>query len=149
MRLLRIVVFSLAGLLVVAQFVPYGRDRTNPPVTQEAPWDSPESARVATTACYDCHSNQTRWRWYDKVAPVSWLVQNHIDEGRQTLNFSEWDRPQRIREMVEVVTEGSMPPLSYEILHPSARLSGADKEQLIAALRALEARSGGSGGTRE
>lgn len=142
MRALRAVVFSLAGLLVAAQFAPYGRDHTNPPVIQEAPWDSPESARIAAAACYDCHSNETRWRWYDKVAPASWLVQDHIDEGRQALNFSDWGRPQKLREMAEVVTEGSMPPRSYEILHPSARLSAAEKEQLIAALRALEGRSG-------
>lgn len=142
MRTLRTVVIGLTALFVAIQAVPYGWHRSNPAVVQDAPWDSPESARLARAACYDCHSNETTWRWYDKVAPASWLVQNHVDEGRQALNFSEWGRPQDVREMVETVTEGSMPPRSYEILHPSARLSAEERAQLAAALQALAARTG-------
>ncbi len=142
MRTLRLVVVGLAGALVAIQFVPYGRDRTNPPVVQDAPWNSAESARIAVTACYDCHSNETKWRWYDKLAPASWLVQNHVDEGREALNFSEWGRRQEIDDLVESVIGGSMPPRSYLLLHPSAKLSVDEKEQLVAALRALAARSG-------
>lgn len=133
------VVAGLAGLLVVAQLVPYGRDHSNPPVTQDAPWGDQQARALAVAACYDCHSNETQWRWYSNVAPASWLVQNHVDEGRRKVNFSEWDRPQEeADELAESVQEGSMPPRSYLFLHRSADLSESEKEQLVAALRALE-----------
>jgi hypothetical protein len=133
------VVAGLAGLLVVAQLVPYGRDHSNPPVTQDAPWGDQQVRALAVAACYDCHSNETQWRWYSNVAPASWLVQNHVDEGRRKVNFSEWDRPQEeADELAESVLEGSMPPRSYLLLHRSADLSESEKEQLVAALRALE-----------
>lgn len=138
MRVLRLAVFGLAGIMVLLQVVPYGRDHTNPPVTRDAPWSNEEARRIAVAACYDCHSNETKWRWYSNVAPVSWLLQNHVDEGRSRLNFSEWDRRQRIGELVESVTEGSMPPRSYLLMHWSASLSAAEKQTLADALRELE-----------
>ena len=138
MRVVRWILLGLAGLLVVLQLVPYGRDHSNPPVTADAPWSSPEVRRLAVRACYDCHSNETDWRWYSHVAPVSWLVKNHVDAGRRALNFSEWDRPQgEARELAESLTEGSMPLRSYLMLHPSARLSTSEKAKLLAALREL------------
>jgi hypothetical protein len=142
-RILRLVVFGLAGVMVVLQLVPYGRDHTNPPVTQDAPWSNDEARRIAVAACYDCHSNETNWRWYTNVAPVSWFLQNHVDEGRSRLNFSEWDRRQRLGELVESVSEGSMPPRSYLIVHSAARLSAAEKQKLAAALRELESSQAG------
>ena len=133
------VAVGLAGLLAVAQLVPYGRDHSNPPVTQDAPWGDGRVRALAVAACYDCHSNETQWRWYSNVAPASWLVQNHVDEGRRKVNFSEWDRPQEeADELAESVLEGSMPPRSYLLMHSSADLSQSEKEQLVAALRALE-----------
>lgn len=145
MRFLRLAVFGLVGIMVALQLVPYGRDHTNPPVTQDAPWSNAEARRIAVAACYDCHSNETRWRWYSNVAPASWLLQNHVDEGRSTLNFSEWDRPQRLNELAESVTEGSMPPRSYLLVHWSAGLSAAEKETLAVALRELETQGGDRG----
>ena len=69
-------------LLGLIQLVPYGRDHTNPPVTQEVKWDSPRTRELAVGACYDCHSNLTEWPWYSNVAPISWLTQKDVDEGR-------------------------------------------------------------------
>jgi hypothetical protein len=138
----KILKWSVLGLLVVVlliQVVPYGRDHTNPPVTAEAPWPSAETRTIAVQACYDCHSNQTNWRWYSFVAPVSWLVRSHVGEGRRILNFTEWDRGQRTDEMVEVVERGSMPPLYYRIMHSGARLSQQEKDTLVAALQSLPA----------
>ncbi|MGH9263079.1 MAG: heme-binding domain-containing protein [Acidimicrobiales bacterium] len=145
MRIVRMLVFGLAGLFVLVQFVPYGRDHDNPPVTRDAPWIRAEGRRLAVAACYDCHSNETRWPWYSNVAPASWLVQNDVDEGRDELNFSEWDRDQDADDLVESVTDGSMPPRAYLLAHPSARLSDAEKEELLAALDALAAGEGSSG----
>ena len=85
MRIVRLAVFALGGLSVALQLVPYGRDHTNPPVTRDAPWTRTEARRIAVGACYDCHSNETRWPWYSNVAPLSWLVQDDVDEGRDEL----------------------------------------------------------------
>jgi hypothetical protein len=70
-------------LLVGIQVIPYGRSHTNPPVTGEPAWDSPKTRELAVRACYDCHSNQTVWPWYSHIAPISWLVQQDVDEGRR------------------------------------------------------------------
>jgi len=64
----------LVGLLVVIQFVPYGRAHTNPPVAQEPIWDSPQTRELARRACFDCHSNETMWPWYSNIAPISWIA---------------------------------------------------------------------------
>src|SRR4249920_3105778 len=102
-------ILALVVLLVVIQLVPYGRDHTNPPVTREVKWDSARTRELAVDACYDCHSNQTVWPWYSNVAPVSWLVYADVKSGRETLNFSDWDRPpgEGASEAVEAVRGGS------------------------------------------
>jgi hypothetical protein len=128
-----LVVASLVvlGLVLVAQVVPYGRNHSNPPIIAEPSWNTSTTRALADRACFDCHSNQTRWPWYSHVAPMSWLVQNHVDEGRSVLNFSEWNRGNsEADEASEAVREGEMPPRSYLLLHPEARLTDAEREQL-------------------
>ncbi|MBK7895859.1 MAG: heme-binding domain-containing protein [Candidatus Promineifilaceae bacterium] len=132
------VILAVAGFVVI-QLVPYGRNHTNPPVLSEPNWDSPETRALAERACYDCHSNETAWPWYSNVAPVSWLVQHDTEEGREHLNFSEWDqggKPRELEEMWEVIQEGEMPPAIFLPTHPEARLTPAETEALIAGLRA-------------
>jgi hypothetical protein len=153
-RWLRIVVYGAAGLLVglvLIQFVPYGRAHTNPPVTQEPKWDSLRTRALAARACFDCHSNLTKWRWYSNIAPVSWLIQRDVDGGRAQFNFSEWDKPQdvSIGDVADSIRGGSMPPWFYVIAHPSADLSAAEKNALINGLTATLTASppkGGAGG---
>lgn len=137
-RLILVAVAAGVVLLVVIQFLPFGRQHTNPPVTAEPTWPDSATRDLAVRACYDCHSNETIWPWYGSVAPISWLLQNHVEEGRALLNFSEWDRPQRgIREAGEVLQEGEMPPGYYRILHRSAVLSPAEVAALAQGLAAL------------
>ena len=127
---------GLVLVLGLAQLVPYGRDHANPPVTREVRWDSARTRELAVGACYDCHSNLTVWPWYSNVAPVSWLVYRDVQEGREKLNFSEWDRPQgETDEVVEAVRDGSMPPLQYKPLHAGARLSDAERAELVRGLQ--------------
>ncbi|HEU4727742.1 MAG TPA: heme-binding domain-containing protein [Kofleriaceae bacterium] len=134
---LRILPLSVVGLLVLAQLFPYGRDHRNPPVAAEPSWDQPSTRALAARACFDCHSNETRWPWYSHLAPMSWLVQNHVDEGRETLNFSQWNRAYKeAHEASETVLEGSMPPSSYVLLHPDARLQPAERSELARGLDA-------------
>jgi len=80
----------LAGVIVLIaiQLVPYGHAHTNPPVTGDPQWDSPQTRELAKRACFDCHSNETVWPWYSNIAPVSWLIQHDVDEGRSRMNFS-------------------------------------------------------------
>jgi mono/diheme cytochrome c family protein len=144
----------VAGIVLfgLIQLVPYGRDHTNPPVTQEVKWDSARTRELALGACLDCHSNVTTWPWYSNVAPISWLVYADVQGGRETLNFSEWNRPQDAdpADIVEVVRDGSMPPWQYKPTHPAGRLSSAEKDELARGLeRTLAADppvAGGHGG---
>ncbi len=132
---------GVGALLLVAQVIPYGRDHTNPPVTQEVKWNSSRTRELAQGACFDCHSNLTDWKWYTNVAPISWLVYNDVQGGREHLNFSEWNRPQsEAREIVESVREGSMPPLQYKPLHSGARLSTEQRDELVRGLEATLAK---------
>jgi hypothetical protein len=137
-----------SGLLVVfalIQFVPYGRDHANPPVLGEPNWDSTGTRDLAKRACFNCHSNETVWPWYSRFAPVSWLVQSDVDEGRHHLNFSDWGRGREGEEpedISQVLKEGEMPPWFYLPLHPEARLSPTEKEDLR---RGLVASAAGSG----
>lgn len=127
---------SVAALAVAIQLVPYGRDHSNPPVVLEPAWNSAQTRELAVVACFDCHSNETEWRWYSNVAPVSWLVQRDVDEGRDSLNFSEFQRRQESDDAAETVREGSMPPLAYTLTHPEARLDDAELSALEAGLAA-------------
>jgi mono/diheme cytochrome c family protein len=128
---------ALVILGMAIQLVPYGHARTNPPVRREPAWDRPATRDLAVRACYDCHSNQTVWPWYARIAPVSWLIQGDVDDGRRKLNFSEWDRSQReAHEAVRRVQRGSMPPWYYVLMHSKANLSAVERQALIQGLGA-------------
>jgi len=125
----------LALAFLAIQFVPYGREHGNPPVTGQPKWDSPRTEQLARRACFDCHSNETEWPWYASIAPLSWRIQNHVDEGRRHLNFSEFDRPQDdADEAADMVRAGEMPPWDYALAHPEARLTAAEQRDLIVGL---------------
>ena len=127
-----LIIIGVAVFLLI-QLVPYGRDHANPSVVSEPKWDSPQTRMLAERACFDCHSNQTTWSWYSNIAPVSWLVYRDVVDGRRRMNFSDWQRL-RLEEAGEIgsaIAEGEMPPLQYLLMHPSARLSAGEKEQLL------------------
>lgn len=140
-KLVLIVAAVLAAGFLLIQVVPYGRAHENPPVVSEPNWDSPQTRELAQRACFDCHSNETVWPWYSNVAPVSWLVQHDVDEGRQYLNFSDWARVREVDELGEVVSEGEMPPSTFLLTHGEARLTDAERAALVDGLRAT---AGGS-----
>lgn len=126
---------TLGLLLVALQLVPYGHDTSNPPVLSEPAWDSPRTRELARRACFDCHSHETRWPWYARVAPVSWLVRHDVDEGRRELNFSDWAHPgEEAGEAAGCVAEGEMPPRAYALMHGGARLSRTERDELVAGL---------------
>ncbi len=144
-----LIAIVVAGVLLL-QLVPYGRAHDNPPTVQEPNWDSAQTRELAARACYDCHSNTTVWPWYSNIAPVSWLVQRDVDEGREHLNFSDWNQSHaehgqkegEVEELGEVVLEGEMPPPNYLLTHPEARLTQAELAALAAGLLATAQMSG-------
>ena len=120
----------LAAVLI--QLIPFGRNHLNPPQTKEPSWNSPDTRALFRRACFDCHSNQTVWPWYSHIAPVSWLLQNDVNGGRSHLNFTEWNLPHKhAKDVAEEVKGGDMPPWFYLPLHPSAKLTDAEKQTLI------------------
>jgi mono/diheme cytochrome c family protein len=129
-------ILAVVVLFGLAQLVPYGRSHNNPPVVQSPKWDSQQTLDLAKQACFDCHSNETVWRWYSNIAPFSWLIQSDVDRGRRAINFSEWTgSSRRTAEMNRQISSGEMPPVIYLPIHPEAILSAAEKQQLIQGLQ--------------
>lgn len=132
-KVIRRTFLFLMVALVLIQFVPV--DRSNPPVTGEVEAPDPVMETLRS-ACYDCHSNETRWPWYSRVAPVSWRIANHVREGRDHLNFSEWqglsaeDRDHAMEEIWEEVERGSMPLSVYLSMHPEGVLTDHQTDAL-------------------
>jgi len=122
------------GLVTAIQFVPI--DRTNPPEREPA-IAPPDVHAILQRSCFDCHSNETRWPWYSRVAPASFLISRDVIEGRRELNLSIWSqydarrKARKLREIAEQVETGKMPQWYYLLLHPRARLSESDRQLLI------------------
>jgi Haem-binding domain len=129
-----VITIVLLGLLI--QLIPLPGRGNNPPVTTEPKWDSPQTRTLVKRTCFDCHSNETVWPWYSYIAPVSWLVYSDTVRGRARLNFSEWNTrsTRQTGEISRIVQEGEMPPAIYLPTHPYARLTNAEKQQLITGL---------------
>jgi hypothetical protein len=123
-------------LLILIQFVPFGRNHTNPQIATEPKWDSPRTRELFFKSCRDCHSNETRWPAYSNFAPASWLVQSDVNEGRSKLNVSDWNGASANNgfKAASEVRDGEMPPWFYLPAHPEARLTAAEKEELLQGL---------------
>lgn len=139
-KIQQLFVIALA-VLALLQLVPYGRDRSVPPDGIQVALDSPRTEELTRRACYNCHSNRTQWPWYAGIAPVSWRIQNHVQEGREALNFTALDTTsesgaEAAGEAGETVQEGEMPPFDYAMMHHEARLNATEKADLIRGLNA-------------
>ena len=127
-------------LVIILQF--FGPKAENPSEDQKVTLfqvsvTPPDVQKVLKESCYDCHSNTTVYPWYASVAPVSWLVINHINDGRKHLNFSEWGsyplkkQIHKLEETIEMVNNGEMPLSSYVLLHGGAELDQTEKDLLL------------------
>ena len=144
-----VVVFALLQFTNPARTnppLPPGGDisATNPP--------SPEVAALLRAACYNCHSDETKWPWYSHIAPVSWLVVSDVNDGRERLNLSDWPKDseraaKKLERMSEELDYKDMPPWQYKLVHPEARLTAAQRDQMTKWLDAeaerLKAAAGG------
>lgn len=140
-KILGLVVGGGLALVALLQLVPYGRSHQNPPVGATVAWDSPRTEELVRRACWDCHSNETKWPWYSNVAPVSWLVARDVQEGREHFNISDATASSHSHSghdesPSEPVREGQMPMPIYLLTHPEARLTDEERQQLIVGLDA-------------
>lgn len=133
----------MGGAAIFAVLQLTGPDRSNPATDRAAHLETharipPAAAGVLRRACYDCHSNDTRWPWYAHVAPVSWLVIGDVTRGRGQVNFSRWaeynpfDRADMLDAACRLASRREMPPRPYVAMHPEARLSEDDLATLCA-----------------
>ena len=137
--------FSVVVVFGLIQLVPYGKSHSNPPVTGEPAWATPETRELMVRACYGCHSNEVVYPAYADIAPISWMVASHVSEGRSEVNYSEFAASRRgFDETIEVILDGSMPPAYFTRfgLHPEARLTDAEVATLVAGLRATPGMGG-------
>lgn len=142
LRLLKIVLLVFAVLLVGAQFVrPAKNLAPGTPGPDDLTVLRPPSAEVKAVlerACYDCHSNHTRYPWYAEIQPVGWWLANHVKEGKAHLNFSTFGtypakrQTRKLNELIDEVEEGNMPLTSYTLTHADARLTPAEIKALTA-----------------
>lgn len=141
MRIVRRILWGLAALLIVLQF--FQIDKTNPETDPSKDFftlvgDAPEDvAYLVKTVCYDCHSHETKYPWYTYIAPINWWIKDHINHGREKLNFSTFgDYPARraahkLEECYEEIENGKMPLKSYTWMHTEARLTPQQETLLI------------------
>lgn len=135
------ILLGLLAVLIIIQF--FGIDKTNPGADPSIDFitvtNPPENVKqYLKNACYDCHSNNTRYPWYANVAPVSFWMKGHIDHARGNFNFSEWGtqydsngRAFKIKETIDIIAAGHMPPKSYKWMHPEAKFSKAQTNEVI------------------
>ena len=129
----KIFIVLVIGLFAM-QFIPVQRSN---PSDRGQPAAPPEVETILRRACYDCHSNETRWLWYARIAPISFLLARDVKEGRRELNFSIWDRyeqrrkARKLKEIVKEVEQGDMPPWYYIPVHTDAKLSQGDREAIV------------------
>ena len=128
------------GTLIIIQF--FRIDKTVKPVNAQTDiialtQANTDVSSILKTSCYDCHSNQPIYPWYTNVAPLSWWIKHHFNEGSHHLNFSDWGtyttkrKDHKLEECVEMIEEGEMPMSSYTIMHGEAKLTEAQKMLLI------------------
>lgn len=132
------------GLVIILALMQFKQiDKTNPEYNEVEDFititqPSEEIATLIKAACYDCHSHQAKYPWYSNVAPISWMVEHHIEEGREHLNFSKWGSydtkkaNHKLEECIEEIEEGEMPMKPYVVMHSEAKMSKEQKKALMA-----------------
>lgn len=136
----KISLYVILAVIILIQFIPAGRPETKNSRENDLLYNNqaPEAvADILKTSCYDCHSYEIKYPWYSYVAPVSWLVARDIREGLKELNFSEWesqskmDKAKNLDNMTDEIKDGDMPMPIYTIIHRNAKLTDAQRQQLV------------------
>ncbi|HZH72502.1 heme-binding domain-containing protein [Aequorivita sp. F47161] len=147
MKILKIIAIILLVAFVGIQFIPTERNQSDtvPPTDFMLVHNVPETIQnKLQVSCYDCHSNNTQYPWYNKVQPAAWFLEDHIKEGKAELNFSEWDslssrrKKSKLRSIVKQIENGEMPLDSYTLIHKDAILSKDEAEEIIGFITQLK-----------
>ncbi|MGY5353821.1 heme-binding domain-containing protein [Wenyingzhuangia sp. IMCC45467] len=132
------ILITLAVVLIIAQF--FGNEKNNAATRELTVFTlettpSDEVSNILSSKCFDCHSNKTEYPWYANIAPLSYWINHHVEEGKEHLNFSDWSiyntkrKKHKLEELIEEIEEGKMPLDSYENLHGD--ITTSEKEILI------------------
>ncbi len=122
------------------QFIVTNRNQSNEVLSSDISltYNVPENIQsILKTSCYDCHSNNTDYPWYNKVQPVSWFLKSHIEQGKAELNFSEFGsysqrrQKSKLKSMASQIEDDNMPLSSYTLIHRNAKISENEKLLLI------------------
>lgn len=140
MKIVKIIVLILVVAFVGIQFIPTERNQSDiVPQTDFMMVNnvSEEIKGKLQVSCYDCHSNNTQYPWYNKVQPVAWFLEGHIKEGKAELNFNEWDsysnrrKTSKLKSIISQIKDDEMPLASYTFIHKDANLSNSEKTLII------------------
>ena len=140
MKVFKIIAVVFLVAFVGIQFIPTNRNHSEevPPSDFMLVKNVPTEVKsILMISCYDCHSNNTQYPWYQRIQPVSWYLEGHIEDGKEELNFSDFgnysDRMQKakMRSIISQVEDGKMPLPSYTLLHPEAELTAEEKQLLV------------------
>jgi hypothetical protein len=140
MKIVKKIILVLLVVLIIIQFFHPRKNvaTVKSPNHISAVYNVPADVNgILDKACNDCHSNNTRYPWYNNIQPVAWWLANHIDEGKRELNFDEFKtyrvgrQYNKLKEVIEQVKEGEMPMTSYTLIHTDAKLTDQEKSSLI------------------
>lgn len=135
-KIIIVVLVALVGI----QFFPAKRNQNATVLETDfiKTYDVPiEIQTILTTSCYDCHSNNTNYPWYNKIQPITWLLENHISKGKEELNFSEFGdyskrrKKNKLKSIISQIKDEEMPLSSYTIIHDDAILTEQEKTNII------------------
>ncbi|AWM14630.1 MAG: hypothetical protein CMP76_15230 [Flavobacterium sp.] len=147
MKISKIILLILLIVFVGIQFIPTKRNQSESvPNTDFMIVNNVPNNIKATlqTSCYDCHSNNTSYPWYNTVQPVAWFLENHIEEGKAELNFSEWDnysnrrKKSKLKSIVSQIKDNKMPLSSYTFIHKNTIISNNQKKEIIAWINEID-----------
>lgn len=139
-KILKIVAMIVLVAFVGIQFIPTERNQSDfvPKTDFLLVNNTPETiGKLVMESCYDCHSNNTKYPWYNRIQPIAWFLEDHIKEGKKELNFSEWDaysnrrKNSKLKSIISQIRDDEMPLFSYTLLHRDAVYSDSEKELII------------------
>ena len=147
MKIVKIIALILLVGFVGIQFVPTDLNQSDTVPKTDFLLVNNTSENISTLlqeSCYDCHSNNTRYPWYNKVQPVAWFLENHIKDGKEELNFNEWDtytnrrKNSKLKSIISQIKDDEMPLASYTLIHKDANLSNSEKTLIIDYMKNLK-----------
>ncbi len=147
MKIVKIIALILLVGFVGIQFVPTDLNQSNtvPKTDFVLVNNTPENiSALLQESCYDCHSNNTQYPWYNKVQPVAWFLEDHIDEGKAELNFNEWDaysnrrKKSKLKSITSQINDNEMPLASYTLIHKDVKLSKSEKALIVDYMKNLK-----------